>query len=455
MIMPEEVTTKKVISQLGYEGVVYDIYDEKAHTRIDNIQLQKGEKGDKGDKGDQGLQGIQGEIGPQGPKGDKGDQGLQGPKGDKGDAFTYEDFTPEQLAALKGEKGDKGDKGDKGEQGIQGEIGPQGPQGPQGEQGPQGPQGPAGEGSSVDLTNYYTKSETYSKNEIDTKFGEVGTGGSITIDAVKQTNIPQDNTGLYFIYEEDIPEGSFFFKIISSHNKISIMGKEYDIIPLRYNYIIPHTNKLNDNGSWMPSNYKYKSNLIYWSLSTGFDTSNVTYIYSMFGTCSSLQSLDLSNFNTSNVTSMTQMFINCSSLQSLDLSSFDTSNVTGMTNMFYSCSSLQSLDLSNFNTSKVTNMNNMFNGCSSLQSLDLSSFDTSNVTGMHGMFNGCTSLQSLDLSNFDTSKVTDMGNMFGSSKNNKISYIKCKQAFKDWCIANNNKINLKTNLDDITWDIVG
>lgn len=31
---------------------------------------------------------------------------LQGPKGDKGDAFTYQDFTDEQLAALKGEKGE-------------------------------------------------------------------------------------------------------------------------------------------------------------------------------------------------------------------------------------------------------------------------------------------------------------------------------------------------------------
>ena len=27
-------------------------------------------------------------------------------KGEKGDPFRYEDFTPEQLAALKGEKGD-------------------------------------------------------------------------------------------------------------------------------------------------------------------------------------------------------------------------------------------------------------------------------------------------------------------------------------------------------------
>ena len=41
----------------------------------------------------------------------KGDTGAVGAKGDKGNAFTYEDFTPEQLLALKGEKGDKGDPG--------------------------------------------------------------------------------------------------------------------------------------------------------------------------------------------------------------------------------------------------------------------------------------------------------------------------------------------------------
>ena len=63
--------------------------------------------------------------------------------------------------------GVQGPMGPQGLQGIQGEIGPQGPNGDKGDTGPQGPQGPAGEGSSVDLTNYYTKSETYSKNEID------------------------------------------------------------------------------------------------------------------------------------------------------------------------------------------------------------------------------------------------------------------------------------------------
>ena len=35
----------------------------------------------------------------------------RGEKGDKGDAFTYSDFTAEQLAALKGEKGDTGATG--------------------------------------------------------------------------------------------------------------------------------------------------------------------------------------------------------------------------------------------------------------------------------------------------------------------------------------------------------
>ena len=99
--------------------------------------------------------GEKGDTGEKGEKGDTGATGLQGPKGDKGDAFTYSDFTAEQLAALKGEKGDtgaqgpKGDTGDIGPQGSKGEKGDTGPRGPQGEQGPQGDTGPKGDTGST------------------------------------------------------------------------------------------------------------------------------------------------------------------------------------------------------------------------------------------------------------------------------------------------------------------
>lgn len=71
----------------------------------------------------------------------KGDKGERGEKGDKGNAFTFADFTPEELASLKGEKGEKGEKGDKGLQGERGEQGIKGEQGVKGDTGAQGEQG--------------------------------------------------------------------------------------------------------------------------------------------------------------------------------------------------------------------------------------------------------------------------------------------------------------------------
>lgn len=98
---------------------------------------------------------------------------VVGEKGDTGDAFTYEDFTPEQLAGLKGDtgpqgiKGDKGDKGDtgekgdtgdkgetgttgeKGETGAKGDTGDTGPAGPRGQTGPKGDTGATGVGTLI------------------------------------------------------------------------------------------------------------------------------------------------------------------------------------------------------------------------------------------------------------------------------------------------------------------
>lgn len=118
------------------------------------------------------IKGPQGDRGPKGEQGPKGDKGDQGERGEKGAPFVYEDFTADQIEALKvkGDKGDKGDQGDRGERGayftpyVQDDgtltwrnnggyenppdkniTGPQGEQGIQGEQGPKGEKGDKGD----------------------------------------------------------------------------------------------------------------------------------------------------------------------------------------------------------------------------------------------------------------------------------------------------------------------
>lgn len=145
---------------------------------------------------------------------------------------------------------------------------------------------------------------------------------------------------------------------------------------------------------------------------TGWDTSSATDMKEMFYYCDSLPSLVVSHFNTSNVTDMSSMFEGCYELAPLDLSSFDTSNVTDMSRMFLNCHSLETLDLSNFDTSNVTVMYGMFENCYNLTSLNLSNFDTSNLKFLSDMFHGCYNLTSLDLSSFDTRNVTQMYGTF-------------------------------------------
>lgn len=61
-----------------------------------------------------GIDGTNGKDGQDGAPGKKGETGEQGPKGD---AFTYEDFTKEQLEALRGEQGPAGKDGENGKDG--------------------------------------------------------------------------------------------------------------------------------------------------------------------------------------------------------------------------------------------------------------------------------------------------------------------------------------------------
>ena len=141
---------------------------------------ERGERGDTGLTGPTGPEGPKGDAGDPGPKGDAGDPGPEGPRGERGDPFTYADFTPEQLEAVKGPKGDAGDVWVPSVDAETGDLsweknsetppqtvnirGPQGEPGPQGERGPVGPAGPGSgdmvadtydpEGKATDIYKY-------------------------------------------------------------------------------------------------------------------------------------------------------------------------------------------------------------------------------------------------------------------------------------------------------------
>ena len=138
-------------------------------------------------------------------------------------------------------------------------------------------------------------------------------------------------------------------------DKVNIDGVEYYQLKL---------DKDLDNDFYQFSNNTF-NNLIFKDV----DTSNVTNMNYMFGSCSSITSLDLSGLDTSKVTDMSNMFRNCNALTSLDVSGWNTSNVTSMNEMFYYCSALTSLDLSGWDTSNVTNMSRMFYSCSALKTI--------------------------------------------------------------------------------------
>lgn len=162
------------------------------------------------------------------------------------------------------------------------------------------------------------------------------------------------------------------------------------------------------------------------------------------------------NLVTSNVTSMLDSFSHNESLVLLDLLGLDTSKVTDMTTMFFNCNKLMTVNL-NFDTSNVERMTGMFLG-TNLYSIDCSKWRTDKLVSVSFMFANCQRLEKLYLDNFDCSKVvSDEGKngMFFSSP--KINYIKCKQAFKDWCLANAEKIFLPDTMKSGgsgTWEIV-
>jgi surface protein len=244
---------------------------------------------------------------------------------------------------------------------------------------------------------------------------------TVTLNVDQLTQILAAELVSGWIFNDAIPDNAtaVVFEYNSSASSGTLLSTNNSPIPI-YGNLDGTTWRVSTSGSMINANpdcsgmfygsYNYdtdeiESSLEYIDFGEAFNTSNVTNMSYLFGTCRNLTILDLSSFNTENVTDMSYMFEDCRNLTRLDLSNFNTENVTDMSWMFYHCSSLTSLDLSNFNTENVTSMSVMFGSCSNLSVLNLSSFDTSNDTSMRGMFFECIKLTELNLANFDMSNI--------------------------------------------------
>lgn len=107
-------------------------------------------------------------------------------------------------------------------------------------------------------------------------------------------------------------------------------------------------------------------------------------------------------------TSLSGWFKDNRSLTEIDgLENLNTSEVTRMDSMFYSCESLKSINLSLLNTSKVTNMDVMLAGCSSLKTLDLSSLALDSLKSCQYICSSCDSLRTLNVGSHDLSVFGD------------------------------------------------
>lgn len=142
-----------------------------------------------------------------------------------------------------------------------------------------------------------------------------------------------------------------------------------------------------------------------------FDTSSVIYMNWMFGSNSSLTSLDLNQWDTTSVINMHSMFSGASSLTDLAIGNFDTSQVITMASMFANTTSLETLEIQNWNTRLVENMSSMF-ARSGIVHLDLNNWNTTSLTNISWMFQNAANLKTVNIKDWQTSRIVNMTGTF-------------------------------------------
>ena len=150
---------------------------------------------------------------------------------------------------------------------------------------------------------------------------------------------------------------------------------------------------------------------------SSWDLSNAISLNSMFNNCQSLISIgDTSGWKTPNCETTANMHLNNYALLELDYSGFDTSKIVTMTSMFNSCRALESVgDLSGWDVSSCTTFGSMFLHCHSLQNLSVRGWDTTGADNISQIFRNTNVLSSIDLSNWVIPTATNQSNIFTGS----------------------------------------
>ena len=128
--------------------------------------------------------------------------------------------------------------------------------------------------------------------------------------------------------------------------------------------------------------------------------------------CANLTEIkNIQNLYTTNCVKMNSMFESCTSLTTLNLSTFDTTNVSNMKNMFQSCSSLTSVgNIADWNINNVQSMFKMFSN-TNLSNINICNWNINDNATLTSMFSECSSLQSVKVSQETYNKLITVSNL--------------------------------------------
>lgn len=159
---------------------------------------------------------------------------------------------------------------------------------------------------------------------------------------------------------------------------------------------------------------------------SGCDFSSCRSFYNAFQNCKNLKTVNLSNVtflgSSSNMGGFMSCFKGCASLEAvgpyveagIKTAGLNLLGIKSFASMFDSCTSLKSVNLSGMDVSEATQASSMFKGCTNLETVNLSGWKAQNATTFEGIFSGCSNLSSVNLDGFEAPSVSTSSSMFSN-----------------------------------------